>query len=120
LSARCGLAHGLAVGLGLTAVVRFNADDHVARARYAELARAGGLVGPGHDETAALEVLLDWLADSLAAAGFEPALAAHGVRAELVPALAEEAARQWTGQFNPRSVGRTELEGLLRSRLSPA
>jgi alcohol dehydrogenase len=119
LSARCGLAHGLAVGLGLAAVVRFNAADRSARARYAELARAGGLVGPERDEGAAVEALLEWLDGCLAAAGLEPGLAAHGVRAELVAALAEEAARQWTGQFNPRPVGRAELEELLRSRLAP-
>jgi len=118
LSARCGLAHGLAVGLGLGAVVRFNAVDPLARARYAELARAGGLARRAHDDAGAVETLLEWLAGCLSAAGLEPALAEHGVRAELVPALAEEAARQWTGQFNPRAVGQSELEALLGSLLA--
>jgi alcohol dehydrogenase len=117
LSARCGLAHGLAVGLALSVVVRFNAAEPAALAEYATLARDAGLAAPGADEHAALEALLAFLARCLAAAGIAADLGAHGVRAESVSALAEEATRQWTAQFNPRAVGRAEFAELLRTAL---
>jgi alcohol dehydrogenase len=117
LSARCGLTHGLAVGLALPAVVRFNAADPIARARYAELAREAGLGAPGGAESAALEALLAFLDGALAAAGIARTRGAHGVPSELLPALAEEASRQWTAQFNPIAVGPAELERLLASAL---
>jgi alcohol dehydrogenase len=120
LSARCGLAHGLAVGLALPNVVRFNAADATARARYAALAEAAGVAPPGTDATAAVEALLAFLRRCLVAAGVAQQLDAHGVRPAGVPALAEEASRQWTAQFNPRPVGRAELETILGSALRGA
>lgn len=110
LSARLGLTHGLAVGLALPAVVRFNAAEPAARARYEELWRGAFPETPAGDE---LPALLAFLARSLESAESGPTLAAHGLTPERLPALAEEASRQWTAQFNPRPVGRTELEALL-------
>jgi alcohol dehydrogenase len=112
LGARCGLAHGLAVGLALPAVVRFNAGDALARTRYADLARSAGL-SRSEDEHGAVRDLLAFLRRCFAGAGLEESTRAHGVRPEDVPALAEEASRQWTAQFNPRPVGQSELEALL-------
>ncbi len=117
LSARCGLAHGQAVGLSLGAVVRFNAEEPGARASYAALARSAGLAAPGEDEPAAVAALLAFLARCLVAAEISGGLGAHGVRAESLPALAEEASRQWTAQFNPRAVGRAEFVELLQAAL---
>jgi len=116
LSARCGLAHGLAVGLGLGAVVRFNAADPLTRARYAALARAAGL-SRSEDEQEAVEALLAFLACCFSSAGIARDLGAHGVRSERFLALAEEASRQWTAQFNPRPVGRAEFVELLQAGL---
>jgi len=117
LGARCGLAHGLAVALPLAAVVRFNAEEPLARARYAELARGAGWISAAAPAEEGVEALLAFLRASLAAAGVAPSLAAHGVRREQLPALAEEASRQWTAQFNPRPVGRAEFEALLAAAL---
>lgn len=111
LSARCGLAHGLAVGLALPAVVRFNAGDPLARARYADMAKSAGL-SRSEDENEAVQGLLAFLRRCFADAGIEPSIGAQ-VRSEDVPALAEEASRQWTAQFNPRPVGHGELAALL-------
>jgi alcohol dehydrogenase len=113
LSARCGLVHGLAVGLVLAAVVRFNAEDPLARARYAELAQDAGLCAREASDAAAVTALGAFLEGCLAEAGIARDLRAHGVAAQRLPALAEEASRQWTAQFNPRAVGAAELEGLL-------
>jgi alcohol dehydrogenase len=40
----------------------------------------------------------------LALAGLRAGLASFGVTHEGIPGLAEEAARQWTAQFNPRAI----------------
>ena len=113
LSARLGLAHGLAVGLALPVVVRFNAEDAGARAGYGELWRAAFAHEGGASDGEAVERLLAFLERCFAQAGIERGLAKHGVTRGRVPALAEEASRQWTAQFNPRAVGRGEFEELL-------
>jgi alcohol dehydrogenase len=115
LSARYGLAHGQAVGTCLPHVVRFNAGDPPTRALYAELAWNAGLCAREHGESAALAALLSALESFLAAARIDPALARAGLVPADVPALAEEAAEQWTAQFNPRPVGAAEFERLFRA-----
>ncbi len=86
LTAHFGIIHGQAVGACLPTVVRRNATQEATRARYAEL----------H------EVPLDqWVSQQLEAFGLTPALASLGVPKESLPTLAEEAAQQWTAQFNP-------------------
>jgi alcohol dehydrogenase len=36
-------------------------------------------------------------------------LSEHGITREILPRLADLAAKQWTAQFNPRKVGEAEL-----------
>jgi alcohol dehydrogenase len=116
LTARYGLEHGLAVAVALTEVVRFNAEDDVARARYAELAREARLA-TAQDDGECLVALLAYLERALAAAGVGGTLARHGADVRDAGLLAEEASRQWTAQFNPRPVGRAELERLIAAVL---
>jgi alcohol dehydrogenase len=96
LSARYGTAHGVAISLMLPHVVRWNAA--VASDRYADLLRAAGRA-PGLD---AAETLARRLEDLAEAGGLPGGLRAAGVLEADLPALAEDAARQWTGRFNPR------------------
>jgi alcohol dehydrogenase len=112
LSVSLGLAHGLAVGLTLAAVVRFNARDPRAHARYAELGAAAGLDGAAPDE-----LWRAFLERVFGLAGLSPRLSEHGMRAEHLDELAEGAHRQWTAQFNPRTVGPGEFRALLQASL---
>jgi alcohol dehydrogenase len=90
LTARYGTAHGIAIAVMLAHVVRWNTE--VAGARYAELAGSGA-------------ALADRL-DALARAGQLPrTLREIGVVESDLPALAADAATQWTGTFNPRPFG---------------
>ncbi len=116
LTARCGLVHGHAVSVMLPAVVRFNGVDPAAAEGYLGLARIAGLCDEGDGGDAGTEAIARRVEDLLAAAE-APTLAACGVDVDRLPALAEEASRQWTGQFNPRPVGATELEALYRKAL---
>ena len=50
-----------------------------------------------------------------AACGFPLSLADAGVREDALPALAEAAAAQWTGGFNPRPVTRESALALYRA-----
>ena len=88
LTARYGAEHGAALAMLLPSVVRWNAA--AAGARYAELS--------GQD-SAALARRIEELAES---GGLRRRLSESGVLSEDLPALAEDAAGQWTGRFNPR------------------
>jgi alcohol dehydrogenase len=93
-------------------VVRLNGGDTSARAAYAELAQAAGIVGAGESHEHALGALLQRLEAVLNLAGFPASLADCGVKREAIPALSEEAARQWTAGFNPRKVTAKDFEAL--------
>jgi alcohol dehydrogenase len=102
LTARFDIVHGQAVGLMLPHVVRFNAA--VAEQAYRELLAAGAnLPGlPTADQGA--EGLAVFLSDILVRAGLATRLRDCGVPYELLDACAQDAAKQWTGTFNPRPL----------------
>jgi alcohol dehydrogenase len=114
LTAHFDVIHGQAVGIMLSHVVRFNAADAAAAAGYRELAEYAGLLGNG---ASPVEALAGWLEALLAAAGLSSSLAECGVTAASIPALAAEAAQQWTATFNPRPLTPADFEGLYRAAL---
>jgi alcohol dehydrogenase len=94
-------------------VIRFNAaGDATASAIYAELSRAAGLVSADVPEAAAVSALAETIERFLVGAGFARTLEASGVERARLPALAAEAARQWTAQFNPRPVTEADFAAL--------
>jgi alcohol dehydrogenase len=97
LTARYNLAHGLALAILLPHVVRWNAA--VARDRYE--AMIGVPRRRLRDEDPA-ETLARRLDDLIAIAGVPVRLSDSGVDAAVLPELADLAAQQWTGTFNPR------------------
>lgn len=98
LSAHYGTAHGEAIALMLPHVVRWNAS--VVGERYAELLRIAGRSLGGDDPG---EVLARRL-EQLAQAGNLPCkLRSLNIPSTDLPMLAEAAAKQWTGTFNPRA-----------------
>jgi alcohol dehydrogenase len=107
LTAHYGTTHGIAVGVMLPHVVRFNAP--AAGPLYADLAADAGLDGP--------EGLARRLTALLAAADLPTTLADCGVSRDILPLLAEEAAEQWTARFNPRPVTEADLVRLYEAAL---
>jgi alcohol dehydrogenase len=112
LTARFDIPHGIAVGLLLPHVVRFNSE----------------MVGPLYDELVpAIQDLLTLdqghmlapmsggavvanLIETLVLEGsVRNRLRDYRIERETLPTLAEDAADQWTAGFNPRPVGRQEL-----------
>jgi alcohol dehydrogenase len=111
LTAHYGVVHGQAVGVMLPAVIRFNAQDSESRRSYAELAsgEANG-AKDGHAHTCEeLAARIDVL---LGLAQMPRSLAECGVERKAVGMLAEEAARQWTATFNPRTVTKDDFATL--------
>src|SRR5262245_22084898 len=100
LTARYGTEHGRAIALLLPTVVRWNAAS--ASESYQELLQLSGSPTSHYSPTDALATRLESLAR---AAGLETRLESAGVARADLPALAEEASKQWTGRFNPRPFG---------------
>jgi alcohol dehydrogenase len=98
LTAHYGTAHGASIAMLLPSVVRWNAP--VASARYAELLKLANLNAPIGGGSA--ESLAQRLEDLARAGGLQRTLGGVGVPLSDLSMLAEEAAEQWTGRFNPR------------------
>lgn len=93
LTARFNVTHGAGLAALLPHVVRWNAA--ISAPLYAHLAVQCGIAADA-------ESLARWLSDSAARASLPQNLRALGVPREAIPQLAEDAAQQWTGTFNPR------------------
>ncbi len=98
LTAHYGTMHGVAVGIMLPHVIRYNAA--AAEPLYAELLAEGS------------EALARRVTALLRAADLATTLAECGVSPDILPVLAEEAAEQWTARFNPRPATEAELRRL--------
>ena len=92
LTTRYGITHGVAVGLMLPHVIQFNTQ--VVSALYQDLHLL-----PLHERIIELKTAAD-LPHQLRDVQIHP----HNL-----PQLAREAAKQWTGKFNPRPVGEVEF-----------
>jgi len=119
LTARFGVVHGNAVGLMLPHVVRFNAQLPSVRGLYAQLAVAAGLADDYDPVESAVGQLAKRLSDLLELSELPRTLAEFNIRREVIPALAKEAAKQWTAGFNPRSVGVEEFLRLYEAAFEP-
>ncbi len=97
LTARYGTEHGVAIAHMLPHVVRWN--GLVCGDEYAELAEVAGLDG---DREQAPETLAQRLEGLAVVGGLDTRLRTAGIEPDELPDLAAEAAKQWTGQFNPR------------------
>jgi alcohol dehydrogenase len=99
LTARYGTAHGSAIAMLLPSVVRWNGS--VAARHYSELLNISDndSNSVADDPAGRLAQRLEELA---AAGGLVGSLGAAGIPADDLPLLAAEAAKQWTGSFNPR------------------
>jgi len=103
LTAHYGVTHGVAIGVMLPHVIRFNAP--AVGTLYAELVQEAGLPRT----RPAAEVLADRVGELSAAAGLPKTLKECGVSDTILHLLAEEANQQWTARFNPRPVTEADI-----------
>jgi alcohol dehydrogenase len=95
ITARYGTTHGHAIAILLPHVIRWNGS--VAGKMFGELIR----------EPDAADALARRLSDLAAAGKLPRTLRDAGASKDDLPALAKEAAEQWTGKFNPRPFDAT-------------
>jgi alcohol dehydrogenase len=105
LTAHYGLTHGVAIGVLLPHVIRFNAP--AVGPLYGDLIHEAGQANGAWD--AAAEALARRITALMQAASLPTKLSDCGVSRGIFPVLADEAAQQWTGKFNPRPAGFNEL-----------
>jgi alcohol dehydrogenase len=117
LTAHYGITHGLAIGILLPHVIRFNAET--VGELYAELIEEtnvcdeelNGFIGN------AAELLAQRVHYIMQLADMPTTLSACGVSGGIVPVLAEEASQQWTARFNPRPVAEEDIVSLYEAAL---
>jgi alcohol dehydrogenase class IV len=100
--------HGLANGIMIDHVMRFNAQ--AAQARMSELAR---VCGAGDDA----EAFIGWLAALKARIGIPAKLGAKGVTPQHLPRLVEIAVNDTCHQTNPRKCAPQDFERIFREAL---
>ena len=113
LTACYGIVHGEAVGMMLPHVIRFNGEAFPEW--YRDLLVVGG--PPDRPMRSPVARLAEFVEQMLTTAGLATRLSQHGVPSGDIPQLSAAAAKQWTGTFNPRPVGATELERLYRQAM---
>lgn len=105
LTAQFDIVHGQAVGIMLPHVVRFNAQAPATAAIYQQLA--------GCDAAQLASSLHELLGDI----GLSRTLGNLGIPAGAIASLAEQAATQWTAQFNPRPLTVDDFVSLYQAAL---
>ena len=114
LTARYGVLHGHAVGLMLPAVVRFNAKDASVAPLYHQLAVQGGLTEAGPvNGIPAGDKIAGFLRGYQQRTGLPQSLNGIELTAHDIDALAADAAKQWTGTFNPGLSDPRNLQGCI-------
>jgi alcohol dehydrogenase len=107
LTARHNVTHGHAVALMLPHVIRFNTQDAAAAeiyARYSAILKETGV---------SRLTVTEWLTQLVEQAAVPPI---NGGKPDF-KALAVDATKQWTGQFNPRALQVDDYIALYRSAL---
>lgn len=108
LTAEFDTPHGQAVGLMLPHVIRFNGEEF--GRLYSELLNQIKPVNlDGTDDHQNTNELADFVQDLVAASGLATQLSTLEVDSNKLGKLAEDAAKQWTGTFNPRPVNAESL-----------
>lgn len=112
LTVAYGIAHGIAIGLMLPHVIRFNSA--IVNADYADLLESAEISAT--PQTGG-ERLIERIVELKNAANLPQRLRECNVEKQALPELAKAAASQWTGKFNPRAVTEKELLALYEAAL---
>ena len=108
LGAACDMHHGLANALMIDTVLAWNHE--AVPQKFDELAHAAGVSGGGF-------AFVTWLKHLKREIGIAGGLAAHGVTEAMLPRLVPLAARDFTGQTNPRPATEADYQRLFQQAL---
>jgi alcohol dehydrogenase len=110
LTANYGIVHGEAIALMLPHVIRHN-GRHVGDL-YRELVHSNGKLGAATGSASAADALASFISQISLRAGLAGTLTECGVSREGLPQLAADAAKQWTGKFNPVELSERDFQQL--------
>jgi alcohol dehydrogenase len=110
LTASYGIVHGRAIGLMLPHVIRFNGVEF--GHWYQDLLEGTGGANGFPKPESGYQGLAEFVTKLVKSAELPTQLSECGVERAKLGELAAEAAKQWTGSFNPRRVGEAELLSL--------
>lgn len=108
LTAHFGIVHGQAVGMMLPHVVRFNSQNPEIAKLYQDLPV------PSESSAASLSAFLLGIVEK---AGMHTRLTQLSVAPQQLPQLAADAAKQWTGTFNPVPLDTNLLHKIYESAM---
>lgn len=107
LTAHYGIVHGQAIGMMLPHVIRFNGAKF--GQWYCDLLEGTGGTNGFPKPASGADGLAEFVSKLAGKAGLPRRLSECGVTEDKLRELAADAAKQWTGTFNPRQVGEPEL-----------
>ncbi|MEC8244656.1 MAG: iron-containing alcohol dehydrogenase [Verrucomicrobiota bacterium] len=110
LTARYGTIHGIAVGLALPLVIKFNIEESQCRTTYANFAQVSGLSKDHCSETEGAEILISRIEELLSLSKISTYQNGMDFEKSAIPELAAYASKQWTASFNPRPVQAVDFE----------
>jgi alcohol dehydrogenase len=113
LTTHYSIVHGRAIGLMLPHVIRFNGEEF--GDWYRDLLEGTGGANGFPDPASGYHGLADFVAELVQRANLPTRLSECGVAEDKLGELAADAAKQWTGSFNPRRVGEAELLQLYKT-----
>lgn len=115
LTQHYGVVHGQAVALMLPHVIRFNGRE--VGPWYRELLDCVAGVNGAPPAASGADGLADFVTGMVHEAGLAVRLGELGVESHRLGELAQDAAKQWTGTFNPRGVSIDEFRQLYEAAL---
>lgn len=113
LTATYGTPHGQAVGAMLPHVIRYNGQEH--DLWYRELLQASEGLDGLPLASRGTQGLAEFVSTLVSAAGLQVELKQMGIEQGRLSELANAAAEQWTGTFNPRPVDSSSLLGIYQN-----
>ena len=118
LTAGFDVIHGMAVGVMMPHVIRWNASCKATANSYAQLARET-CVASSHDSVPhSVNKLVTAIEHILEVTEIPSTLSSHGVGEKDIDQLAEGASQQWTGNFNPVDMTQADYRSLYSLALS--
>lgn len=115
LTATKGVIHGVAVGMALPKVMKFNSVQPETNYIYAELAYECGIAELSNTQQQATQLLIDRVTRIIEHAEIPHCLKEFGFNQQDIFSLAKDASEQWTARFNPRSLNLEDFENIYSS-----
>ena len=115
LTAQYGVVHGQAVGVMLPWVIRYNGET--LGKLYEDILRVPVDLPDYPSPESGAEGLAALVESWVEQAGLATKLSQLSINGERLEQLSADAAKQWTGHFNPREVGQAELSRLYQAAM---